>query len=210
MRLQHDGPADLIVRVKRIWTGDRANPWAEALAARGGAIAAVGTVADVMRFRGPSTRMIERPDAFAMPGLIDAHGHMESLGASQEELDLRGVASVDEVARRVKARIEATAGDSWITGRNWDQSLWPGGAFPTAAVLDAVSPHRPVWLKRVDGHAGWANTEAMRRAKVTKDVAGPVRRPDPPRLRRPTDRRLHRRCHEPGRPGCPRSHAART
>ena len=126
-----------------------------------------------MRFRGPSTRVIERPDAFATPGLIDAHGHMESLGASQEELDLRGVASLEEVARRVKARIEATPGDSWITGRNWDQSLWPGGAFPTAAVLDAVSPHRPVWLERVDGHAGWANSEAMRRAKVTKDAKAP-------------------------------------
>ena len=165
--------ADLIVRVKRIWTGDRAHPWAEALAARGGSIVAIGQLADVMRFRGPSTRMIERPGAFAMPGLIDAHGHMESMGASQEELDLRRVASVDEVVRRVKARIEATEGDSWITGRNWDQSLWRGGAFPTAAALDAASPRRPVWLERVDGHAGWANTEAMRRAKVTKNVTAP-------------------------------------
>ncbi len=173
LRLQQDGPADLIVTVKRIWTGDRDNLWAEAMAARGGSIVAVGQAADVMRFRGPSTRMIERPGAFAVPGLIDAHGHMQSLGASQEELDLRGVASVDEVARRVKTRIDATNGDSWITGRNWDQSLWPGGGFPTAAVLDAVSPDRPVWLKRVDGHAGWANTEAMRRAGVTKNANVP-------------------------------------
>ena len=73
-----------------------AKPWAEALAARGGAIAAVGAWSDVRRFRGRLTRLIERPDAFAIPGLIDAHGHMESLGASQEEIDLRGVA----VARR--------------------------------------------------------------------------------------------------------------
>jgi predicted amidohydrolase YtcJ len=173
LRLQQDGPADLIVRFKRIWTGDRANPWAEAVAARGGSIVAVGSASDVARFRGPSTRMIERPSAFAMPGLIDAHGHMESLGASQEELELRGVASVDEVTRRVKARIEATDDDSWITGRNWDQSRWQGGAFPTAAALDRVSPHRPVWLERVDGHAGWANTEAMRRAKVTKNSKAP-------------------------------------
>ena len=126
-----------------------------------------------MRFRGPSTRVVERPDAFAIPGLIDAHGHMESLGASQEEVDLRGVASLEEVARRVKARAEPTPGDSWITGRSWDQSLWPGGAFPTAAVLDEAAPHRPVWLSRVDGHAGWANSEAMRRAKVTKESMAP-------------------------------------
>ena len=53
---------------------------------------------------------------------------------------------------------------------NWDQSLWPGGAFPTANVLDAVAPKRPVWLRRVDGHAGWANSEAMRRAGINRDT----------------------------------------
>ena len=74
---------------------------------------------------------------------------------------------------RVKRGSRPRPGDSWITGRNWDQSLWPGGEFPTAAALDGVSPNRPVWLERVDGHAGWANTEAMRRAKVTRDTKAP-------------------------------------
>jgi predicted amidohydrolase YtcJ len=173
LRLQQDGPAELILKMGRIWTGDPARPWAEALAIRGGAIAAAGTRAEVDRLRGPATRIIDRPDAFTIPGLIDAHGHMESLGATRDEIDLRGVASLDEVARRVKARLDTTPRDSWITGRSWDQSLWPGGAFPTAAVLDSVAPDRPVWLRRVDGHAGWANSEAMRRAKVTKDSQAP-------------------------------------
>ena len=118
-------------------------------------------------------RVIVAPQAFASPGLIDAHCHLGSVGAVQEGLDLRGVDRLDEVARRVKERIDAQPGDSWITGRNWDQSLWPGGAFPTAAVLDAVAPDRPVWLTRVDGHAGWANSEAMRRAKVTAETQAP-------------------------------------
>jgi predicted amidohydrolase YtcJ len=173
LRLNQDGPADMIVKVGRIWTGDRANPWAKALAARGGIVIAVGSEEQTMRLRGPSTRVIDRPAARAVPGLIDSHGHMEALGASQEEVDLRGVASLDEVANRIKARLEATPGDSWITGRSWDQSLWPGGAFPTAGGLDAVAPNRPVWLRRVDGHAGWANSEAMRRAKVTADTKAP-------------------------------------
>ncbi|MGP0063354.1 MAG: amidohydrolase family protein [Isosphaeraceae bacterium] len=173
LRLHRDGPAALIVKAGRIWTGDRDRPWAEALAVRDGTIAAVGSVEEVMRFRGPSTRVVDRPGAFAIPGLIDAHGHMESLGAGKEEVDLRGVASLAEVARRIKARVDATPGDSWITGRNWDQSLWPGGAFPTAAVLDEAAPRRPVWLERVDGHAGWASSEAMRRAKVDKESKAP-------------------------------------
>jgi predicted amidohydrolase YtcJ len=174
LRPKQDGPADVIFKVKRIWTGDRDQPWAEALAARGGEIAAVGSVLEVMRWKGPATRVIDRPTTFMTPGLIDAHGHMDSLGGSQEELDLRGVTTLEEVARRVKERIAAAPGDSWITGRSWDQSLWPGGAFPTAAVLDAVAPARPVWLRRVDGHAGWANSEAMRRARLTKDALAPT------------------------------------
>jgi predicted amidohydrolase YtcJ len=173
LRLNHDGPAGLIVKVKRIWTGDPDHPWAQGLAARAGVVAAVGTLEDVERYRGPSTRVIELPDAFATPGLIDAHGHLESLGASQEEVDLRGVKTLDEVARRVKARADATPGDSWITGRSWDQSLWPGAQFPTAAVLDAAAPHRAVWLKRVDGHAGWASSEAMRRAGIDRSTKAP-------------------------------------
>jgi predicted amidohydrolase YtcJ len=174
LRRHFDGPADLILMVGRIWTGDAANPWAEALATRNGVIVAVGSRADVSRLSGPSTRIFDRPGSFAMPGLIDAHGHIESLGASLEQVDLRGVNSLEEVARRVKARIDLVPGDAWITGANWDQSLWPGGTFPTAAVLDVVAPKRPVWLSRVDGHAGWANSEAMRRAKVAKETQAPA------------------------------------
>lgn len=173
LRLKDEGPAELIVLAGRIWTGDLQKPWAEGVASAGGAIVAVGSREEVMRLKGLKTRLIDRPGTFAMPGLIDAHGHIESLGAGLERVDLRGVASLDEVARRVKSRSDAMPGDSWITGSNWDQSLWPGGNFPTAAVLDAVAARRPVWLTRVDGHAGWANSEAMRRAGITKDTEAP-------------------------------------
>jgi predicted amidohydrolase YtcJ len=173
LRRQADGQASLIVRVKRIWTGDPANPQADAVAVRDGAIAAVGTMAELDRFKGPLTRVIDRPDLFALPGLIDAHGHMESLGATREQLDLRGVASLAEVERLVKERAQSVPPGSWITGRNWDQSLWPGAEFPTVASLDRAAPGRPVWLKRVDGHAAWASSEAMRLAKIEKDTKAP-------------------------------------
>jgi predicted amidohydrolase YtcJ len=173
LRLAKDGPAQTILKVVKIWTGDPANPSAEALAIRNGEIVAVGSAGDVERFRGPRTETIEHPSGFAMPGLIDAHTHMEHLGATLEEVDLRGVASLEEVARRVKARVDAVPGDGWIFGNSFDQSLWPGKEFADASVLDKVAPNRPVWLRRVDGHAGWANSEAMRRAKVTKDTPVP-------------------------------------
>jgi predicted amidohydrolase YtcJ len=173
LRLVKDGPADLILKLGRIWTGDPDRPWAEALASRGGEIVAIGSADDVARFQGPHTRVVDRPGAFATPGLVDAHGHLTSLGKDTEQIDLRGVDRLDEVARRVKAWIDEHPGDSWVLGQNWDQSLWPGGAFPTAATLDAVAPARPVWLERVDGHAGWANSEALRRARITRESEAP-------------------------------------
>lgn len=175
--------ADLIVRAGRIWTGDPGRPWATALAAREGAIVAVGGEQDVAPFRGPATRIVERPGGFAMPGLIDAHAHLIELGAELEQVDLRGVASPEAVARKVRQRIEAEPGDGWVIGRNFDQSLWPGGEFVGAGPLDAVAPDRPVWLIRVDGHAGWANSEAMRRAGIDEQTKSPpggqiLREPD--------------------------------
>ena len=168
-----DVPADLILKVGRIWTGDPGRPWAEALAARSGEVVALGSPESVERFRGPRTRVVDLPSAFATPGLVDAHAHLIELGANQEEVDLRGASSVEEVARRVKARVDANPGDGWVFGANWDQSLWPGGAFPTSEPLDKVAPGRPVWLRRVDGHSGWANSEAIRRAKVSKESQAP-------------------------------------
>ncbi len=173
LRLQHDGPPDMTFTFGKVWTGDPQRPWAESIASRAGQVVGVGSTAEMKSISGPNTRVIDRPEAFATPGLIDSHGHVADLGAGQDEIDLRGIASLDEVAKKVKEKIAATPGNGWITGQSWDQSLWPGGVFPTAATLDAVAPDRPVWLRRVDGHAGWANSEAMRRAKVTKESRAP-------------------------------------
>jgi predicted amidohydrolase YtcJ len=174
LRPQADGPADFVLKVGRVWTGDPERPRAEAIAARGGRIVAVGTAAEVGRLAGPNTKVLDRPGAFAVPGLIDAHGHIASLGSTADEIELRGLASPEAVAAKVRERIEAGPGDAWILGSNWDQSLWPGMAFPTAAVLDAVAPDRPVWLTRVDGHAAWANSEALRRAGIGRDTEAPA------------------------------------
>jgi predicted amidohydrolase YtcJ len=179
-----EGPADLILRFGRIWTGDSERPQAEALAARGGKIIGIGSAAHVSQFRGAKTKLIDRPADFAMPGLIDAHAHLASLGATAAQLDLRGVESEEEVVRRVRVWNDDHPGDGWIRGRGWDESLWPRSQAPLAASLDKVAPNRPVWLRRVDGHSGWANGEAMRRAnldplapdppggKVLRDTAG--------------------------------------
>lgn len=123
----------------------------------------------------------ERPDyrldgqGYAlMPGLIDAHGHVMGLGFSLLTLDLSATRSLEEALDKIKAYADANPSRPWILGRGWNQEKWGLGRFPTAADLDAVVPDRPIWLERVDGHAGWANTAAMQAAGVKPDAKDPA------------------------------------
>ena len=109
-----------------------------------------------------------------MPGLIDAHGHVMALGYGAIQLNLTGVKSLGELKERVRRYAAENPGTGWIIGRGWNQELWPVKAFPTAADLDSVVADRPVWLGRVDGHAGVANSAALRAAGVTAQTAAPA------------------------------------
>jgi len=116
----------------------------------------------------------ERPDfkedgkgRTLIPGLIDAHGHVMGLGFSLMLLDLSGTSSLGEAQAAVRQYAADNPDVPWIIGRGWNQEKWGLGRFPTAADLDAAVADRPVWLERVDGHAGWANSAAMKAARVT-------------------------------------------
>ncbi|WP_295361686.1 amidohydrolase [Arenimonas sp.] len=154
----------------RIHTGDPGQPVVEAMAWDAkGRVLAVGRAADLAR-RFPQAERHEAPGATVVPGLVDAHAHLMNLGFALLRADLVDAGSKDEVIARLKA-FEATLPEgAWLLGRGWDQNDWPGKEFPTAADLDAAFPDRPVWLERVDGHAGWANTAAIRAA--TRDLSG--------------------------------------
>jgi predicted amidohydrolase YtcJ len=109
-----------------------------------------------------------------IPGLIDAHGHIMELGMGALELDLSDTVSLAEAQQRIAAYAAANPTPRWIVGRGWNQERWHLGRFPNAAELDAAVADRPVWLARVDGHAGWANSLAMREANVTAATASPA------------------------------------
>lgn len=108
-----------------------------------------------------------------VPGMIDSHLHVMGLGLGQLVLDLSGTHSLDEALARLAAYAEANPDRPWIIGRGWNQETWGLGRYPTAAELDAVVSDRPVWLERVDGHAGWANSLALQAAGVTAQTADP-------------------------------------
>jgi predicted amidohydrolase YtcJ len=108
------------------------------------------------------------------PGLIDAHGHVMGTGWQTITLDLSDAKSLDEAKAMIAAYATANPQRRWILGRGWNQERWGLGRFPTAAELDTVVRDRPVWLERVDGHAGWANSAAMAAAGVTAKSVSPT------------------------------------
>lgn len=167
-------PADTILLNAVIYTVDAGRPPMEALAVRDGRLITVGSASEALAYRGRDTTVIDAGGRAVVPGLHDAHGHFLGLGASLQDLDARQASSAEALAELVRERMSSLPADAWITGRGWDQNTWSHTAWPTAAVLDAVAPTRPVFLTRVDGHAALVNTEALRRAQITAAT------PDPP------------------------------
>lgn len=109
-----------------------------------------------------------------LPGLIDAHGHVAGLGKNQFEADLRGLASRTAAVAQVANYADQNLDLAWVIGRGWNQVLWPEKSFPNRQDLDAVISDRPVWLTRIDGHAGWANSKALELAGITADTPSPA------------------------------------
>lgn len=118
---------------------------------------------------------IDGQGATLLPGLIDAHGHVERYGAGLISIDLNGIGSSALAADRVAGfiRNNPTDASGWIEGQGWNQVLWPDKALPHRDTLDAVEAERPILLRRVDGHAIWVNSEALRRAGITRKTPDP-------------------------------------
>lgn len=108
-----------------------------------------------------------------VPGFIDAHGHVLGLGFSQILLDLSDSSSLDDALVRIRDYAARNPETPWIIGRGWNQEKWGLGRFPTAADLDRAGINRPIWLARVDGHAGWANSQAMQAAGINAASKSP-------------------------------------
>jgi predicted amidohydrolase YtcJ len=120
-----------------------------------------------------ATNRIDGQGATLLPGMIDAHGHISSHGRSLSAVNLVGSPSEADSAQRVARFIEKHPKQEWILGRGWNQVLWPVKEFPHLRSLDAISGDRAVALNRIDGHAMWANSEALRQAGIDKNTRDP-------------------------------------
>ncbi|MGA7558318.1 MAG: amidohydrolase family protein [Terriglobales bacterium] len=140
---------------------------AEALAVVGDRILGVGTRDEIMKLKGPETRIIDLGGHFVMPGFNDAHMHLASAGLEKMNVNLVGAKSLDEFRERLRAKCQAAEPGEWVVGEGWDETRWPVKVLPTRWDLDEVSGKHPVYLSRVDGHIGVANTLALQLASIS-------------------------------------------
>ncbi|HKA57406.1 MAG TPA: amidohydrolase [Gemmatimonadales bacterium] len=166
--------ADLIVTNARVYTSDVNRPIAEALAVRNGRIAFVGSNRGALALAGPRTERLDLGGKTVITGMVDAHAHLLGLGQALRTVDLVGTKSYDEVIARVAERAKSARPGEWVRGRGWDQNDWADTRFPTNAALSRAVPNNPVYLTRVDGHAGLVNAKALELAQVTAATPDPT------------------------------------
>lgn len=173
-----EGTPEAQLVVGRIWTGNGDAPWAEAVGIAGERIVAVGSRAEVEKQLGGSPRVIDAGGGIVVPGLYDAHIHLVDGGQHLASVQLRDAATREEFVRRIgefAAARRASGSQEWITGGDWDHTMWGGQAsgnqLPDRAWIDEVTCDVPVWIARLDGHMALANSAALAAAGVTDDVA---------------------------------------
>jgi len=178
---QSSPKADIIYIHANIYTGTTGSSSfhevqrAHAMALRGDRVLAVGDEPDILKLKGPDTRVVDLNGHFVMPGFNDAHIHLTEVGFKKLTVDLSGVRSLEEFRDRIRKRVETAEPTEWILGSGWDETLWQGKELPTRWDIDEVTSDHPVYLDRTDGHVAVANTLALKLARVTlasKDPEG--------------------------------------
>ncbi len=165
--------ADLLLEHGNVYTVNKTQPRAEAVAVARGRIVFVGGDAEAGRWRGANTRVIDLKGRTVLPGLTDSHCHIFGIGQRERTLNLENTPTKELFLAKVKEAVEQAAPGDWIQGRGWIETFWKPSHFPDRHDLDAISGDHPVCLVRADGHAAVSNSLALERAKVTRQTRSP-------------------------------------
>ena len=171
--------ADLVLNNAKIYTVNKNQPEAEALAVKSGKIVFIGSNSEAKKYIGDSTEVIDVKGQFVMPGFIEGHGHIHGLGLSLTNLNLMNVKNWDEIVAMVADAAKKAKPGDWIIGRGWHQEKWnPAPAknylgYPYHEELDKVSPNNPVYLSHASGHSAYVNAKAMELAGITSSTKNP-------------------------------------
>lgn len=165
--------ADLILTNGNVWPG-KGLPRAQALAVASGRVLAIGSNEAALAWKGPATRVVDLGGKLVLPGFNDAHVHFLGGGFGLLSLDLRPSKDEADMARRIGEYARTQPAGAWILGGRWDHESWPVKRLPSRASIDPVAGDHPVFVQRVDGHVGVANSRALALAGITRET------PDPP------------------------------
>ena len=166
-------PADLVFINANVYTANDKQPHAEAVAVKGDRIVFAGSNTEVKKYQGAQTRVIDLHGATVLPGMTDAHHHLEGVGFREMTLNLEGITNLQDFLVKVKARVDQAKPGEWVTGRGWIETFWTPPVFPTRGDLDKVSPDNPVILGRADGHGTVVNSAALKIAGITRNTPSP-------------------------------------
>ena len=162
---------DLVLLNAQVVTMNEKQPLATAVAISGGRISWVGETSEAgQRFAGARTLDLSR--ATVLPGIIDAHTHLLSLGESLLKLNLKDAATPEQAAERVRERARSAAPGQWILGWGWDEGAW-AAHYPTHQILSEAAPDNPVLLTGLHSFASWVNRKALQAAGITRDTKDP-------------------------------------
>ena len=171
--------ADLVLKNARVYTVNKNQPNAEAVAIKDGKIIFVGANAAIKKYTGNKTEVINCKGQFVMPGFIEGHGHIHGLGASLMSLNLMQVKNWDEIVGLVAEAVKKAKPGDWIIGRGWHQEKWDKApaknylGYPYHEELDKVSPNNPVILTHASGHSVYVNAKALEFAGITTSTNNP-------------------------------------
>src|SRR6185437_8623009 len=170
---QNRPAADLIVTNAKVYTVDKQQLRAEAVAVLGERIVAVGSASAIDAWRGPGTRVIDAGGKLVLPGFNDAHVHFMDSGLGLASVQLKDAASPQEFANRIAQYAAKQPKGQWILGGTWDEQRWNPPQLPTKELIDRVTPDNPVAVGRYDGHMYLANSLALKMAHITASTPNP-------------------------------------
>jgi predicted amidohydrolase YtcJ len=158
----------------KVFTGDPARPWAEAVGVDDGRIVAVGSNAGVVSALRGKAEKVDLPGRLVTPGLVDGHCHFLSYGLSLQRVDLRNLPSLAACRDRIRESVAGRAPGEWVLGRGWNHHSWDEQREPLRADLDDIAPENPVMMVRACGHSQWVNSRALAAAGITRSTPDPA------------------------------------
>ncbi|XP_048495663.1 protein LONG AFTER FAR-RED 3 isoform X3 [Beta vulgaris subsp. vulgaris] len=164
--------ADLLVTNAFIYTSDPSFPVANSMAIKNGRILGLGNYSSLQGLEGSKTEKLNLEGKIVVPGFIDSHLHLLYGGLQMTQVELQGVSTKQEFIMKIETAVKSKKEGVWILGGGWNNDLW-GGELPMANWIDDISPQNPVWLSRMDGHMGLANSLALQKAGITRETKDP-------------------------------------